>query len=110
MLQTGGHTLTPADLIAIGTGRPVAEPTPSSGFDLIAAIETMLHDGGKDVYDRVVKLVERELFNRALRMTHGHQAQASELLGINRTTLRHKLRELGLSLDKVVADRGDVEG
>ena len=32
----------------------------------------------------------------------GHQAQASDLLGLNRTTLRTKLRDLGLTLDKVV--------
>jgi two-component system nitrogen regulation response regulator GlnG len=109
VLRSGGRTLTSADLPGIGTDRAAAE-SPSSTSDLVALIEAMLRDSGKDVYDRVVKLVERELFPRALRVTHGHQAQASELLGINRTTLRHKLRELGLSLDKVVADKTDVEG
>jgi two-component system nitrogen regulation response regulator GlnG len=38
---------------------------------------------------------------RVLRHTHGHQGQASELLGLNRSTLRHRLRTLGLALDKV---------
>jgi two-component system nitrogen regulation response regulator GlnG len=57
------------------------------------------------VHGRVLALVERELIARALRHTHGHQAQASELLGINRATLRHKLRELGIALDKVVTGR-----
>ena len=33
-----------------------------------------------------------------------HQAQASELLGITRTTLRNKLRELGIAIDKVVLE------
>jgi two-component system nitrogen regulation response regulator GlnG len=65
----------------------------------------MLRDGGKEVYSRVVALVERELLTRALRYTHGRQAQASELLGINRATLRYKLREMGISLDTVVSEK-----
>ena len=40
-----------------------------------------------------------------LRHTHGHQSQASELLGIDRKTLRYKLREMGIVLDRIVTDR-----
>jgi len=53
--------------------------------------------------------VERVLLSRVLRHTHGHQTQASELLGLNRTTLRHKLRALGLALDKVLIDEPPAE-
>ena len=77
--------------------------------DLVALIEGMLKDGGKAVYGRVISLVEREVITRVLRHTGGHQTQASDLLGINRTTLRTKLRELGIALDKVVTDRADPE-
>ena len=59
---------------------------------------------------RVIEAVERWLLARVLRHTHGHQAQASDLLGVNRTTLRHKLRDLGLALDKVVTDEFAEEG
>jgi two-component system nitrogen regulation response regulator GlnG len=83
---------------------PIAEPTEAS-FDLAERIERMLGDGQPEVYSRIMAEVERELLTRALRRTRGHQAQASELLGINRTTLRTKLRELGIALDKVVSDR-----
>jgi hypothetical protein len=41
--------------------------------------------------------VERALFTRVLQQTHGHQSQASARLGLNRSTLRYKLRELGIS-------------
>ena len=41
------------------------------------------------------------LFPAVLRHTHGHQTQASELLGLSRVTLRHKLRKLGLGVDKI---------
>jgi DNA-binding protein Fis len=35
-----------------------------------------------------------------LRHVKGNQVQASELLGISRTTLRAKLRQLGLAIEK----------
>ncbi|AWM40619.1 Nitrogen regulation protein NR(I) [Gemmata obscuriglobus] len=106
--QTVGHVLAPADLpglVAPGA-TPAGVPTAAGAapFDLGGTIEAMLQDGAGDVHARVTSLVERELLTRALRRTHGHQAQASDLLGINRTTLRTKLRELGITLDKVVAD------
>jgi two-component system nitrogen regulation response regulator GlnG len=106
--QTSGWTILASDLPALtadtSPGPPAGAPTP---LDLVGTIEAFLRDGAKDVHGRVTALVERELIIRALRYTHGHQAQASELLGINRTTLRHKLRELGIVLDRVVADRAD---
>ena len=110
--QSSGWLLLPSDLSGLVGAPPeaVARPAPPSGspaFDLLGAIEAMLADGQGNVHGRVLALVERELFVRALRHTHGHQAQASELLGLNRTTLRHRLRELGISLDKVVADRAE---
>lgn len=101
--QSSGHTILPADL----PGAVAAAPVAPAAFDLIGTIEAFLRDGAKDVYGRVMAPVERELLARALRHAHGHQGQASDLLGINRTTLRHKLCELGIVLDRVVADRPD---
>lgn len=107
--QTAGRTVQSADLP--GLGATTTEPTPSSrpspAPTLADLIESMLADGQPDVHGRVIALVERELIVRALRRTHGRQAQASDLLGINRTTLRHKLRDLGISLDHVVLDSPD---
>jgi two-component system nitrogen regulation response regulator GlnG len=47
------------------------------------------------------------LLARTLAHTHGHQAQASDLLGLNRATLRHKLRALGMALDKILVEDGE---
>lgn len=109
--QMAGQTILPGDL-AIQSSQAAAPPTATQQiiadappFDLANTIETMLREGGKEVYSRVVALVERELLTRALRHTHGRQAQASELLGINRATLRYKLREMGISLDTVVSEK-----
>jgi two-component system nitrogen regulation response regulator GlnG len=40
------------------------------------------------------------LFDRVLRATSGHLGQSAERLGLNRSTLRYKLREAGLSSDR----------
>jgi two-component system, NtrC family, nitrogen regulation response regulator GlnG len=107
--QTSGQTLLPGDLPGLNAANPVPGSSASDGtpqLNVIETIEAMIQDGGKDVHKRVISLVERELFARALRHTHGNQVQASDLLGINRTTLRNRLRELGLTLDKVVTESG----
>ena len=109
--HAAGGAILPTDLPDLSSGlSPALSPPdgPLQAFDLGGTIETMLQDGGKDVHARMIALVEREVIVRALRRTHGHQAQASDLLGISRTTLRHKLRELGITLDRVVADRDDL--
>jgi len=54
-----------------------------------------------------VRAVEARLLPAALAQTHGNQLQASELLGLHRATLRHKLRSLGISLEKTVAKPAD---
>jgi two-component system nitrogen regulation response regulator GlnG len=76
---------------------------------LAAVIARLIADGEGSVHRRLIEIVERELFTRTLTHTHGHQANASELLGINRTTLRYKLKEFGIALDKVVTDRAEGE-
>ncbi len=49
-----------------------------------------------DLYHRVLREVERPLIARALEFTGGNQLRAAELLGLNRNTLRKKIRELGI--------------
>ena len=74
-----------------------------------ALIEACLKDPEGKVYDKVITAVERVLLPRVLRQTHGHQARASDLLGLNRATLRSKLRALGLAVDKVLIEEPDAD-
>ncbi|PYM65421.1 MAG: two-component system response regulator [Candidatus Rokuibacteriota bacterium] len=55
-----------------------------------------------NLYELVLGLVERPLLQAVLRETGGNQLRAAALLGINRNTLRKKLRALGLRAE--VAD------
>jgi len=48
------------------------------------------------VYDRVMREVERPLIALALETMGGNQLRAAKLLGLNRNTLRKKIRELGV--------------
>jgi Fis family transcriptional regulator, factor for inversion stimulation protein len=50
-----------------------------------------------EIYDMVVSAVERPLLAYILDRAEGNQTRAAEMLGINRNTLRKKLREHGLS-------------
>lgn len=45
-----------------------------------------------DLYDLVIGEVERPLFKAVMDFTDGNQSQAAGILGINRGTLRKKLR------------------
>ena len=50
------------------------------------------------VYDRIVQEVERPLISICLAATRGNQIRAAHLLGLNRNTLRKKIRDLGLEV------------
>jgi len=46
------------------------------------------------LYDRVIKQVEKPLITLTLQATRGNQVKAAEVLGVNRNTLRKKIKEL----------------
>ncbi len=52
------------------------------------------------VYDRTLAEVERPLISICLAATKGNQIRAAQLLGLNRNTLRKKIRDLGLEVIK----------
>ncbi len=49
------------------------------------------------LYDMVLREVEEPLFKAVLEYVEGNQSRAAGILGINRGTLRKKLRQFGLS-------------
>jgi two-component system nitrogen regulation response regulator GlnG len=50
------------------------------------------------VYDRILREVERPLLSLTLAATRGNQIKAAQLLGLNRNTLRKKIRELDIQV------------
>ena len=51
----------------------------------------------ENLYDIIMKKTEKPLLNQILRRTGGNQVHASRILGINRNTLRKKMKIYGLS-------------
>ncbi len=61
----------------------------------------LTHDGAlppEGLYDRILREIERPLILRTLAATGGNQIRAAEVLGLNRNTLRKKIRELEIEV------------
>jgi two-component system nitrogen regulation response regulator GlnG len=90
------------------------EPQVTSGEEegnLSTAVERHLnahfaeyHDGlpPSGLYDRVLREIERPLIAISLAACRGNQIRAAQLLGLNRNTLRKKIRELGIELTRAL--------
>lgn len=69
------------------------------------------HEGAlppEGLYDRVLREVERPLLTVSLVATGGNQLKAAKMLGINRNTLRKKIRDLDIRVIRGV--RQDIDG
>jgi two-component system nitrogen regulation response regulator GlnG len=91
---------------AMPPGEPTAAP---QNEGLGAAVERHLkqyYAAHKDslpaagLYDRVLREVERPLILLTLAATRGNQIKAAQLLGVNRNTLRKKIRELDIEVTR----------
>ncbi len=88
---------------------PANEPGPAGPEPLASAVERHIraflaaYEGGpgpSDVYDRVIAEVERPLIRLTLAATRGNQIKAAAMLGLNRNTLRKKIRDLEIPLSR----------
>ena len=82
---------------------PAEVPGAADGGGLAQAVERHIRqfllasrDGMpmRDIYDRVIAEVERPLIQMTLASTKGNQIKAAAMLGLNRNTLRKKIRDL----------------
>jgi two-component system nitrogen regulation response regulator GlnG len=103
MVMATGSVILPEHL-PIPAGPPAA---PAREGTLETLIREKLDEcvrglGARDsanLYELVLALVERPLLSAVLHETGGNQLRAAALLGINRNTLRKKLRALGLKAE-----------
>jgi len=88
------------------TGIDAEQPHNSGGPEALAlAVERHIRqflaasrDGMpmRDIYDQVIAEVERPLIQMTLSATRGNQIKAASMLGLNRNTLRKKIRDLDI--------------
>lgn len=73
---------------------------PGSSASMEGAVTRFLSEdsGGNGIYDRLLREVEKPLISAILEKTNGNQIRAAEILGLNRNTLRKKIRELDIDV------------
>jgi two-component system nitrogen regulation response regulator GlnG len=90
-----------------GSTPPSELQAPAESEGLAATVERHLreyfaaHTDGlpaAGVYDRVLREVERPLISLALEATRGNQIKAAHVLGVNRNTLRKKIKDLDIQV------------
>jgi len=73
--------------------KPLCEHTEDA---LQVYFQNLNGDRPGDLYDFVISEVERPLFKAVMEFTDGNQSEAACILGINRGTLRKKLKTYSL--------------
>ncbi len=101
MLLCSGRLITPDYLPESISGiHPQAENPADYSLEALlrqriqAALSQKMKEG--NLYQTILEDIERPLFRAVLAETGGNQLRAADLLGLNRNTLRKKLRSLGL--------------
>jgi two-component system nitrogen regulation response regulator GlnG len=116
MLQMSGSVLLPDFLTGVRKPAGATEPggvvvstrgETRPALDWNQFVTERLAAGSRELYPECLALMERQLLTRILDRTGGNQLRAAELLGITRGSLRHKLRALGLTIERGVSADDD---
>jgi len=104
IIRSAGEVLTldcmPENLRAAPSAPPPASPPDPVTLDAGQLTSNLLRAGETDIYRRICLVIDRVVIETVLRHAKGNQVQASELLGISRTTLRTKMRALRMTVEK----------
>ncbi|MFH0855429.1 MAG: helix-turn-helix domain-containing protein [Candidatus Omnitrophota bacterium] len=69
--------------------------------DRVVTFENSLFNEKKGVlYKSVVESIEKPLIEQTLERTEGNQLKAARILGLNRNTLRAKIKKLEINVEK----------
>lgn len=69
--------------------------------DTVVELEDSLYDLKKGVlFKSVLEVIEKPIIERVLERTEGNQFKAARILGINRNTIRAKIKKLGINPEK----------
>ncbi|NOX53742.1 MAG: sigma-54-dependent Fis family transcriptional regulator [Planctomycetes bacterium] len=102
LLTSSGHVLLPEFLPEQLRGQWAAQETFP---DLKAFLMDRIRRGCTDLYALTIAAVDRQIISTVLEHTRGNKLQSARLLGITRTTLRKKMRALGLEAGGTTAEQ-----
>jgi two-component system nitrogen regulation response regulator GlnG len=84
----------------------VSRPVPEAKVtDLAEFVKKAIGRGETDVYRQALEHFDRLLVSSALQQAHGQQNRAAEILGLSRATLRAKVRNMQMSVEKALTPR-----
>ncbi len=113
LVRNVGEVLSAASLPATCRGEvPAGEDHTTSALDvenIRQFIHELLSQGHPSLYQKLHGEIDRILLPETLQYAGGNQAQASEILGIARSTLRTKIADLGLTFEKRLRNDRDRE-
>ncbi len=92
----------PNNVLAAQPASAEQPQVPTNLADLRALIRQLLETKPTELDDAVHTEVDRVLYEEVLKHVGGHLTQATEILGISRTTFRTRLQQLGLSIGKTL--------
>jgi two-component system nitrogen regulation response regulator GlnG len=110
LVALNSEELVTTDMVASGLAdlaEPAAAETEGADTSLAEAVERHLAgyfaSFGRELppaglHERIIREVEKPLITAALAATRGNQLRAAELLGLNRNTLRTRIRDLDIKV------------
>ena len=88
-------------------GRIIKVIKSDSGFNeatlrdqVVGLLDSIYDDKKGDLYRSVIEAIEKPLIEHILEATEGNQLKAARLLGINRNTMRTKIRRFSIDTNQ----------
>lgn len=69
------------------------------GNIIVEAVKALCEERKASIYRHILDLVERPMIEYALKTADGNQLKAAKALGINRNTMRNKIKKLEIRYD-----------
>jgi len=70
------------------------------GVNFLDSVKPIPNANGGELYKSSVMEMEKDLISSVLARTDGNQLKAAKILGINRNTLRSKIKKLGIKAEQ----------
>ncbi|MFA5145886.1 MAG: helix-turn-helix domain-containing protein [Candidatus Omnitrophota bacterium] len=79
----------------------INEPGASTLKDIITRLgESLCREKNGVLYRSILEIIEKPLIEYTLERTEGNQLKAARILGINRNTMRSKIKRLNIDVDR----------